>query len=145
MEGIRSAYREHERVTLDFKEKSRAKQSFKDECDINNIMKKYEKTGLVAHTARYQGRYEDVTTAVDLHTAMDICASAEEAFMSLPASIRKRFENDAGKFLDFVQDPENLEEVRSMGLGRPPEKPSVSEAIKELAEKVAPVEPPAGA
>ena len=47
---------------------------------------------------------------------MQIVATANSMFQDLPSSIRNQFQNDPGQFLDFVQDPENLEEMREMGL-----------------------------
>ena len=43
---------------------SMTKQSFADECDINNIMKRYIKDGVVNHLNTYQGNYGDFTGAV---------------------------------------------------------------------------------
>lgn len=101
-------------------EPSMAKQSFRDECDINNIMKKYEKTGLLDHVNQYQGQYADLTGIVDYHTALNQVIAAEEAFMTLPAGIRSRFDNDPGNFLAFVDDPNNEEEMIKMGLKQVP-------------------------
>lgn len=95
---------------------SMTKQSFKDECDINNILKKYEKNGVIEHRNKYQGRYDDVTGAVDYQTALGVIASAETAFMSLPAAIRTQFDNDPHKFLEFAQDSENSDLMVEMGL-----------------------------
>ena len=38
------------------------------------------------------------------------------AFIFLPSKIRKKFENDPKVFLDFVCNPENVDELRTMGL-----------------------------
>ena len=38
---------------------SRTRQEFKEECDINNIMRKYKQSGLVEHVKEYGGRYGD--------------------------------------------------------------------------------------
>ncbi len=93
-----------------------AKQSFKEECDINTILKKYEKTGLIDHVSKYNGQYADVTEAVDYQTALNTVMAGEAAFMSLPASIRTSFGNDPHEFLEFAQDPENQEALVEMGL-----------------------------
>lgn len=105
-----------DRVQYSSDKPSRAKQSFKNECDINHIMKKYEKTGVVEHAARYAGEYGDFTGASDYQEAIEKLQAADEAFMSLPATIRKRFDNSAGKYFDFVQNPANLAEMRELGL-----------------------------
>lgn len=120
------------------------KQSFKDECDINNILKKYEKTGILEHRAKYEGQYADVTGTVDYQTALNTVRDAEAAFMSLPASIRTEFENDPHEFLEFAQNPENEEALIEMGLATPKrsdasEKPEVPD--KEAPEAPEPSEP----
>lgn len=91
-------------------------QSFKQECDINFIMRKYQRTGLADHVNQYQGDYSDLTEVPDYHEAMNKIISANEAFSSLSSSIRKKFSNDPAEFLDFVSNPENESEMRDMGL-----------------------------
>lgn len=95
---------------------SMTKQEFAAECDINNIMAQYNRTGLVNHVSKYQGRYVDVCGAVSFQEAQNIVLRAQEAFMSLPAEVRGKFENDPGAFLDFVSDPSNKDEMRKLGL-----------------------------
>lgn len=97
-------------------EPSLTKQSFADECDINNIMRRYERDGVIDHVKQYGGSYADVTEGFDYHRAMNVVAYAQEMFMSLPASIRSKFSNDPGAFLEFAQNPENLEKMVEMGL-----------------------------
>lgn len=106
------------RVKTTFTGSSATKQSFKDECDINHIMKRYNKTGLADHFARYQGKYDDVTGGLDYHQAMNAVVSAQESFELLPALVRKRFNNDPGLFLEFACNPDNLDEMRKMGLAK---------------------------
>ena len=96
---------------------TRTKQAFKNECDINYIMKKYERTGLIDHVSKYQGEYCDFTDApASYHEAMIQIAEANEMFLTIPASIRDQFGNDPGRFLDFVSDPANEGEMREIGL-----------------------------
>lgn len=95
---------------------TKAQQHFKDECDINIIMKKYKRSGLIDHVNRYQGTYSDLSNPVDYQTAMQIVIDAQEAFESLPGNIRKRFGNDPEEFLQFVNDEANIDEMRSLGL-----------------------------
>ena len=116
---LHSAYHQHDRIMKMFDLPSRAKQSFKEECDINTIMAKYEKTGLIDHNARYRGEYADVTGAIELQEALQIVEDANDAFDSLTAKIRKRFDNSPEKFLTFVTNPENREAIREMGLMEP--------------------------
>ena len=93
-----------------------AQQQFKDECDINNIMSKYQKTGLITHVAKHQGDYHDFTVMPDFKTAIDTIHEAEAMFMEIPANIREQFENDPGKFVEFATDDCNYDEMVRMGL-----------------------------
>ena len=95
----------------------RTKQSFKDECNINKIMARFQKTGAIDHYMTYSPQYGD-TTACGLHEAMNIVANAETMFEELPSSLRKKFHNDPAEFLEFVQDEKNLEEMRELGLAK---------------------------
>lgn len=91
------------------------KQSFKNECDINKIMEKFQKSGAISHYASHAPDYGECTQA-NLQDALNIVADANTMFEELPSSIRAKFHNDAGQFLDFVQDKKNLEEMRELGL-----------------------------
>lgn len=104
------------RVSLEFHDETLTKQEFKDSCDINNIIAKYQKTGVLEHVNRYQGDYCDVATELDYRAAQDILIKAEDAFNSLPSSIRDRFANDPANFLSFVENPDNRPEMAKLGL-----------------------------
>lgn len=108
-----------------FMQPSRARQEFKDECDINVLMRKYQKTGIIEHVARIGGRYGDFLSAPDYHAAMNAVLAAQDAFASLPAAIRSRFENDPERFLEFVHDPDNADELVQLGLAKKPVSASV--------------------
>lgn len=108
------------RVTFETTGPSRAKQSFKDECDINGIMRRFEKTGLLEHANEYAGSYGDFTDVPqDYQAAINQVMAAEQMFMTVPAKIRARFANDPGQFLAFVGDPANGDELVRMGLADP--------------------------
>ncbi len=103
------------RVSVTFTGTGRAKQSFKAECDINNILKKYQKTGALMHLAKHGAQYGDAT-AVSFTEAMQIVTDAQTMFEDLPSSLRTRFANDPAQFMDFVQTPGNEDEMRELGL-----------------------------
>lgn len=117
-----NAFNPHDRVTADPVGKSRTKQAFKDEVDINEILRKHEKGLLTDHLNEHQGQYGDFIIAGDFHSHMNLIKEAENAFMTIPAEIRAKFNNDPAEFLAFAQDPEKLDEMRKMGLA-PPDRP----------------------
>lgn len=82
---------------------SMTKQSFKAECDINNILVKYQKTGVFDHVKKYEPQYFDATET-DYHEAMNTVVQAQEMFEDLPSKAREYFNNDPASFLKFFDD-----------------------------------------
>lgn len=101
---------------ITFDEPSMAQQHFKDECDVNNILRKYESTGLVTHVANGTPSYGDFSSVLDYQQAQNILIEAQDAFVALPASLRKRFDNDPSLMLQFIENPDNREEAEKLGL-----------------------------
>lgn len=104
---------------------SMTKQSFVKECDINNIVREFTQTGMVEHiNAKAKlGAFVDLPDTVDYQQALEIARQGQEAFDLLPAQVRARFSNDPARFLDFIADPMNQDEVIALGLAtdtRPP-------------------------
>lgn len=113
------------RVQLHCPGKGRTKQAFKDETDINQIMKRYMKTGILDHARKHEPEY-GFATSTDFQESMEIILRAQNMFQDLPAQVRSRFQNEPGQFLDFVQDPENQQDLFDMGLSTyPPLQPQV--------------------
>lgn len=105
---------------------SMALQQYKDQCDINNILKQFKKTGIVSHISAHQaqGSYEDLPDPLEYQDALNAVMAAQESFATLPSKVRTRFENDPTKFLDFMQDPKNAEEMYDLGLATRPHPPA---------------------
>jgi phage internal scaffolding protein len=89
------------------------------------------KTGLIEHQRDHPGQYGDFTSN-DYQESMNIVAKAQSMFNQLPSQIRNEFDNDPAQFLDFVQDPQNEDQLVDMGLANPREK------IEPAAHKTAP-------
>ena len=113
---IRTAYEEPIRVKTYFDEDTMTKQSFKDECDINNIMSKYQRTGSISHFRASEPFYGDFTSVDDYHTAMDKINASRHYFDALPAKVRSRFNNDVANFLEFAVNQENIDEMVKLGI-----------------------------
>lgn len=101
-------------------EESRTKQSMKEECDINGIMKRFERTGLITHNNVREAYFADVSEVPDFAAAVDVVRKAEEMFSSLPAKLRVFFENDSAKYVQFCADPANADKMVELGLKDPP-------------------------
>lgn len=102
---------------------SKTKQSFKEECDINTIVRRFGLTGELPSNVRMP-QYGDFEEVMDYHTAMNAIRAAQESFQAMPAEVRARFGNDPGRFVDFCSDEANREEARKLGLLRPGEAPA---------------------
>lgn len=100
-------------------EKSRTQQQFKDEVNVNNIMKKYRKTGQITHLNNRTGKYADLSNAQDYFESIQTIRTASEAFDQLPSELRKRFHNEPAEMLQFINDPKNYDEGVKLGLFNP--------------------------
>ena len=127
-------YKPHKNAGVSDWGPSLTRQEFSEECDINNIMARYEVTGVLPVNSA-QPMYVDFSAIPDFQDSMQLMIDAEAAFMRLPAVVRKEFENDPRQFVEFASNGENLEQMRTWGLAPPAEVP---DAIKEPAAAPAP-------
>jgi len=87
----------HVRLICDPAE-DRTQQSFKDDADINNIMARYLKTGILPE-GRGAPQFVD-TTAIDFQNAQDLVAHARGQFSLLSAEERDSYGNQVELWLD---------------------------------------------
>lgn len=105
---------------------SMTQQQFKDECDINTIVRQFGLTGKLP-AAIYAPTYGDFTGVEDFQSSLHAIQRATDAFMQLPALARERFGNDPQAFVAFCSDPRNADEMKALNLSRtaPPPEPVV--------------------
>ena len=110
-------------------EPSRTIQSAAEECNINKMIARYQKTGSFhgsssIPTARPQfGEFVDVPTYQE---AQQIIIDAQNAFADLSSDLRDRFRNDPAEMLSFLADPANKDEAIKLGLcASPPPDPAL--------------------
>lgn len=96
-------------------EPSLAQQHYKDECDINNILRQFNITGLLPESP-LSPRFGDFTGIGDYHTALNRVMAAQNEFEALPAQIRARFNNDPAQLIEFLDDEKNRPEAEQLGL-----------------------------
>lgn len=121
-----------------------AQQQFKDDCDINSIMRRFQKTGAFDHVSAYQPEY-GIATPLDLHTAMNIVTRAQQMFDALPSGLRRKFNGDARELLEFVQNPDNEAAAEELGLALSDRAQAVADARKAATTPEAPGAPSTGA
>lgn len=101
-------------------------------CDINSIMAKYLKTGVIEHMKKFEPSYGDVSTH-DYEESMNTVARVVQEFDQLPAFARDHY-GSPEKYLEATSTPEGLEELRSL-------RPKGDKYDKDGAPKKAPQEP----
>lgn len=116
------SWRDRIREVAELRDDGVTKQSHKDECDINKIMARYQRTGVIDHVQKYGPVYADVSSA-DYVSSMNLVKDAETMFAELPSTVRAKFGNDVVEFLDVVTDPERIGELEELGVA-PSRKPS---------------------
>lgn len=126
---------------ITFTEPSLTEQNHRQECEINCIVAKYKRTGILPDmfSRIREGHYGDFSKVNDYHHAMNQVAEASEAFYELPAEIRKKFDNDPAKMLDYVDDPNNYDACVEMGIYPPRESvkidPNLAPPVRDHEQK----------
>lgn len=93
-------------------------QHHKDTCDVNKIITKYDKTGLIIHANTMEAQYGDMT-GMDYKEALDKVMEIRNDFNLMPSKIRKRFNNNPEEYLRFMENPANRDEAIKLGLVLP--------------------------
>lgn len=92
-------------------------QSPAEDCDINTIVRRFGLTGELPNV-QAMPRSGDFTGIPDYHTALNLVHAAQTQFLTVPADIRARFDNDPQKFMAFLDDEKNRDEAEKLGLLR---------------------------
>jgi len=98
---------------------TRTKRAFKNDFDLNHVIERYHKTGILPQMRTDQPTYGDYSNPIDYQEAQNKIMLANDLFGALPARIRRDFDDDPGTFLAFASNPDNLEELVEMGLADP--------------------------
>ncbi len=111
-----------------FEEPSLTDQSQYKDTDINNIVKKFQVTGLLDSPGSVPFetlQYGDATLLPDYQTALDLVNSVHEEFATLPSDVREKFGHDPMQLLDALQDPTKKEMLQDIGLISKPVEPDL--------------------
>lgn len=100
------------------------KQSSKKECDIHEILKQYQKTGIITHIQSRQAEFQDLPAAMDYQEAIEVVRAAQEGFAELPSKVRERFANDPFNLLAALNDPKMRDELVELGILNAPRSPA---------------------
>jgi len=130
----------------------RTKQSFRDETDINQILKRAQKSGTVSHLNKYEARYGDFS-GFDFFEAQIKIAAGATMFADLPVELRREFNQSPAEFFEYVNDPANKDRLAKLlpGLAEPGRQninvqgniPADTQAAQDAAEIPPEADPPA--
>lgn len=128
-------YRKHDRVLAPHSDELVTKQEMKDECDINNILKIYQQTGIYTHVSNLasQAVYTDLPDSFDYQDALHTVMRAEDSFSTLPSMVRDHFQNDPAAFLTALTDPSQREKLTEWGVFEKPPTPPAREPVEPSA------------
>lgn len=112
---------EVEKKGITFTEPSRTKQDYKEECDINAIMRRYEATGIISHVSELQPIYADVSAFGDLQEAYAIMEKAQAGFDALPSALREELGHDPRNLVPYINNPANKQKCIEYGIFNKPE------------------------
>lgn len=104
-----------DKAGLSCNDQSLTQQQFKEESDINTIVNRFMKSGVLP-TPVNMPQYMDYEGVFDYQSAMNAVRAADEQFMRMDAKVRARFNNSPQEFLSFFADPANTDEAIRLGL-----------------------------
>jgi len=93
-------------------------QHHSEQCDVNTILATYMKTGILPPIDP-NAQYGDLSD-FDYQSMQNQIANANSLFEQLPDNVKHKFGNEPYRFLNFVQDEKNYDELVEMGLANNP-------------------------
>lgn len=123
---------------------TKTKQDEAAACDINNIMARYQRTGVIDHLTRYAPVYGELTK-VPYEAAFESVQLIDDAFLTLPAVVREKYGNNPQAWIDAVEGVTEPDALRELLTGETPDPlptPSPEPVSPSPAPTVPPVESP---
>ena len=142
---FKTGYGDRKRVGFQTTGESLTQQSHAQAADVRNIIKQYDRTGLIANVNKGIAQYGDYSEINEYAEALNMVREANESFAEIPSHIREQFNNNAGLFFEFATDPKNSEKMMEMGLKeRPLNKDKIVEGATTKSESAPPAPQEAG-
>lgn len=94
----------------------KTQQHFKSHCDVNSIVEKARRSGLISHLNAKKPMFADVSSIPDYQSALAAVNVARESFSGLSSKVRERFNNDPARMVSFLSDKDNFDEAVKLGL-----------------------------
>lgn len=114
--NIRNKFSNHKRVQQLIEGPTMTQQHMAAETDINNIVSKYLKTGVLGNPTNPRRAMFGDFTSVDYQNMQNQIADIDNEFSALPSRLRKKFGNDPYQLVRWIEDPRNYAEAVKLGL-----------------------------
>lgn len=85
------------------------------ETDINYIVQQFGVTGMLPQSLNMP-TYQDFDAVFDYQSAMNAIIQADNQFLSLPAEVRKMFDNSPHKFISYLENNPDPQQLVDLGL-----------------------------
>lgn len=100
---------------------SMTQQHFAEEVDINNIVAKYNRSGIITHVRAAQEKFGPLPELSEYAVHLDKVAKAQQAFEMLPAELRNHFNNSIPGFFKYISEEKNFDQCVEWGIYEPKE------------------------
>lgn len=104
------------KVSTENTEPSKTQQQFKDDTDVNVIMRRFLGGKSIPPITSKTGVYGDFTQLQSYQQSLNTVLQAQEEFSKLPSEVRRRFSNNPKDLINFLSDKKNDEEAYKLGL-----------------------------
>jgi phage internal scaffolding protein len=141
---FKTAYGDRTRKGFETTGDSLTQQSHAAGADVRNIIKQYDRTGLIANVNKGIAQYGDYSEINEYAEALNMVAEANQSFAEIPSHIREQFNNNAGLFFEFATNPKNKDEMVKMGLAKPLETEKMVREEPSKSESAPPTSPVEG-
>nr|QJB20693.1 MAG: internal scaffolding protein [Microvirus sp.] len=119
---------------------SLTRQEHKDECDINSILARYDRTGDLPPSR--PGAFVNCSS-VSYQESLQIVSEANQLFSELPVRVREMYGNSPALFLDAFdrKDPELLAAAQKYGMIPQPKADELT-LLQKIVDALKPAEKP---
>lgn len=122
--------------SIDLSEGGRTQQHFTEQCDVNNIVAHYMRTGIDPYESKKALAKFGFASSQDFSEAMRNVAEIQTAFQQLPSAERSTFNNDPTTWLNYLTTsqpeadektpPEDSQDLSAIPPADPPADPDTA-------------------
>lgn len=121
--GVSPLVPENNRVQTIFTEPTITQQHFAAECNINQIIARFNKTGVLGDGKPTPPSYADVSLFGDFRESQEKIQKGKAAFAAMPVEVRRLAGGDPSRLWDVLVNPENRQILENAGVLNPRKPP----------------------